>query len=71
MLLDLLGHPEYVKPLREEIEEVIAEDGWQTDEIGQRYLPKPSLSKLKKLDSFIKESQRMNPLNFGKLTLLY
>ncbi|KAF6815875.1 cytochrome p450 monooxygenase [Colletotrichum plurivorum] len=64
-LLDLLGHPQYVQPLREEIEQVIAEEGWQVDENGQKYLSKSSLSRLKKLDSFIKESQRMNPLNFG------
>lgn len=66
-----MGHPEYVQPLREEIEQVIAEEGWQVDESGQKYLSKSSLSKLKKLDSFIKESQRMNPLNFGKSKVGY
>ncbi|KAK1997994.1 cytochrome P450 [Colletotrichum falcatum] len=64
-LYDLLGRPEYIGPLRDEIEQVIAEDGAETDENGQVILSKASLSKLKKLDSFIKESQRMSPLNFG------
>ncbi|EFQ25960.1 uncharacterized protein GLRG_01104 [Colletotrichum graminicola M1.001] len=64
-LYDLLSRPEYIGPLREEIEQVIAQDGAEKDEDGQMFLSKVSLSKLKKLDSFIKESQRMNPLNFG------
>ncbi|KAI8296096.1 Cytochrome P450 monooygenase 3 [Colletotrichum sp. SAR 10_98] len=57
-VMDLLGHPEYIQPLREEIQQVIAEDGYQQDETGKNYLSKTSLNKLKKLDSFIKESQR-------------
>ncbi|KAF9871834.1 hypothetical protein CkaCkLH20_10768 [Colletotrichum karsti] len=64
-LLDLLSRPEYIQPLRDEIEQVIAEDGLQEDEEGHRYLSKISLNKLRKLDSFIKESQRTSPLNFG------
>ncbi|KAK2760595.1 cytochrome p450 monooxygenase [Colletotrichum kahawae] len=64
-VMDLLGHPEYIQPLREEIQQVIAEDGYQQDESGKNYLSKTSLNKLKKLDSFIKESQRLSPLNFG------
>jgi len=52
VLYDLAAHPEYVEPLREEITAVAQEDGgWQ----------KPSFSKLRKLDSFMKESQRFNP----------
>lgn len=69
--MDLLGHPEYIQPLREEIQQVIAEDGYQQDETGKNYLSKTSLNKLKKLDSFIKESQRLSPLNFGKATQLH
>ncbi|KAK2007311.1 cytochrome P450 [Colletotrichum eremochloae] len=64
-LYDLLSRPEYIGPLREEIEQTMAHDGAETDENGQIFLSKVSLSKLKKLDSFIKESQRMSPLNFG------
>ncbi|KAI4250738.1 MAG: hypothetical protein LQ352_005273 [Teloschistes flavicans] len=52
VLYDLASHPEYVEPLREEIRDTSNEDGgWQ----------KSSFSKLRKLDSFIKESQRFNP----------
>lgn len=66
-LHDLLGRPEYIEPLREEIAEVIKEDGVEKDENGQVFLSKSSMGKLKKLDSFIKESQRTSPLSFGKL----
>ena len=38
------------RPLREEAERVIAEEGWS----------KASLSKMHKIDSFIRESQRMS-----------
>ena len=49
-LFDLCANPDFIQPLREEIEQVIGQDGWSTN----------ALSKLKKLDSFIKESQRLN-----------
>ncbi|KAI0123375.1 cytochrome P450 [Xylariales sp. AK1849] len=62
-LLDLAARPEYLEPLRAEIEQVIQEDGMQTDEDGHVHLSKTSFQKLVKLDSFIKESQRFNPLN--------
>ncbi|KAK8017702.1 gibberellin cluster-C13-oxidase [Apiospora rasikravindrae] len=62
-LLDLASRPEYIEPLRAEIEQVIKEDGMLTDENGQAHLSKSSFQKLVKLDSFIKESQRFNPLN--------
>ena len=55
MWFDLAAHPEYVEPLREEIAAVVA-----TEPSG--CLSKTSMPKLRKLDSFIKESQRMNPL---------
>ena len=52
VLFDLCERPEYIKPLREEIETAIREDGgWQ----------KSTLSKMQKLDSFLKESQRVAP----------
>ncbi|KAF5349582.1 hypothetical protein D9756_008945 [Leucocoprinus leucothites] len=47
---DLAVHPEYVKELREEAETVIAEEGWT----------KVALQKLRKIDSFLKESHRLN-----------
>jgi len=51
-LYDLCAHPQYFEPLREEARQVLAEDGgWQ----------KTTLNKMRKLDSFLKESQRLNP----------
>ncbi|PPQ77970.1 hypothetical protein CVT26_005275 [Gymnopilus dilepis] len=49
MLYDLAAHPEYVQPMREEVEKVLGHEGWT----------KSSVLKLRKLDSFIKESQRL------------
>ncbi|ORX92482.1 cytochrome P450 [Clohesyomyces aquaticus] len=55
ILYDLAEYPQYLEPLREEIETVIAEDGtWDTWDKNSYY-------KLKKLDSFMRESQRRNP----------
>ncbi|KAB8210218.1 cytochrome P450 [Aspergillus parasiticus] len=55
VLYDLLAHPECLEPIREEIRDVIKEVGpWMTWE-------KPAFSKLRKLDSFMRESQRFNP----------
>ncbi|KAG5637312.1 hypothetical protein H0H81_005005 [Sphagnurus paluster] len=48
VLFDLAARPSYVAALREEVEGVIREEG----------LTKVSLQKMRKLDSFIKESQR-------------
>ena len=53
VLYDLCCWPEYIAPLREEIERVTKEHGT---------LNKSALLKLVKLDSFMKESQRLNPL---------
>jgi hypothetical protein len=55
IVFDLAARPEYLEPLREEIEAVKATETSQ-------YLSKTSMPKLKKLDSFLKESQRLNPL---------
>ncbi|KAL9603416.1 MAG: hypothetical protein Q9179_002186 [Wetmoreana sp. 5 TL-2023] len=52
VLYDLATYPDYVEPLGEEIQNTANKDGgWH----------KSSYSKLRKLDSFIKESQRCNP----------
>ncbi len=53
-MYDLVSRPEYLEPLREEIDIV-----WQMTD----GLDKTSMSKLIKLDSFLKESQRLNPSN--------
>lgn len=51
-LFQLCEYPEYIPELREEVRRVLEEDkGWR----------KTSLTKLRKLDSFIKESQRVHP----------
>ena len=55
LLYDLCARPQYIEPLRQEIESVLAEEG---------ALPKAALNKLVLLDSFMKESQRFNPLSF-------
>ncbi|KAL1853611.1 hypothetical protein Daus18300_011734 [Diaporthe australafricana] len=49
---DLCAHPEYLEPLRQEMVYVLREDGG---------FKKTTLNKLRKLDSFLRESQRMNP----------
>ena len=59
VLYDLAAHPEYQEVLRKEIERISAEEP-----SGQ--LRKKTMPKLRKLDSFIKESQRVNPLGAGE-----
>ncbi|KAH8828968.1 cytochrome P450 [Flagelloscypha sp. PMI_526] len=49
VLFDIAANPQYIAPLREEIEAVTQKHGWS----------KASLGQMRKLDSFMKESQRM------------
>jgi cytochrome P450 len=50
-VFDLLARPEYIQPLRDEMLQALREDGnWRRD----------TLTKLRLLDSFMKESQRFN-----------
>jgi hypothetical protein len=58
-LYDLAAHPEWAEVLREEIKRITAEE-------PNGRLRKKTMPKLRKLDSFIKESQRINPLGSGK-----
>lgn len=51
-IYDLCAYPQYLEPLREEIIKTLREDG---------DFKKTTLNKLRKLDSFLKESQRLNP----------
>ena len=61
VLYDLCAHPEYLEPLREELEiELAAEKGQWT--LGV-------LNRLERLDSILKESQRMNAPGLCKWTL--
>lgn len=53
-LYNLAAYPEYVEPLRQEIEELVASQGWD----------KTTVTKLHKLDSFLKETMRLHP--FGQ-----
>jgi len=61
VMFDLACRPEYIQPLRHEVDNVIAEDGHDVDEDGFLKLNKTSMTKLRKLDSFLKESQRLSP----------
>ncbi|KAK7970137.1 hypothetical protein PG996_001428 [Apiospora saccharicola] len=56
-MLDICEHPEVAQQLREEIIQVIGEHGWS----------KNSVHKLKLLDSFLKESSRVHPLNLSSM----
>ncbi|KAK1235317.1 hypothetical protein PQX77_001475 [Marasmius sp. AFHP31] len=49
-LINLAIHPEYIEPLRREIEACIEKDGWS----------KAAMEKMRMLDSFLKESQRVS-----------
>ncbi|OLN98049.1 Ent-kaurene oxidase 10 [Colletotrichum chlorophyti] len=60
-MYDLATRPEYFEPLRMEIEDVLQEDGFTTDEKGRRIMGRTSYVKLRKLDSFLKESMRLCP----------
>ncbi|KAL1981482.1 hypothetical protein VTN96DRAFT_2511 [Rasamsonia emersonii] len=51
-LFDLCAHPEYIEPLRQEVIEVLEREG------GYK---KQTLTHFQKLDSFMRESQRLNP----------
>ena len=54
-LYDLVTRPEHVEDIRDEIRQVAKEDG------GWRNWQKTSFTKLRKLDSIMRESQRFNP----------
>jgi cytochrome P450 len=58
-LYRLLAHPEYIEPLRQEVDAVIAKEGWT----------KAGMDKMHKIDSFARESLRIDnrlycPSNF-------
>ncbi|KIJ13823.1 hypothetical protein PAXINDRAFT_170142 [Paxillus involutus ATCC 200175] len=48
-LYNLAANPQYMHSLREEVEAIVETDGWS----------KGAIAKMRKLDSFLKESQRM------------
>jgi Cytochrome P450 len=49
-LYDLAANPQYIQPLREEVEENLTEKGWT----------KAAMDKMWKVDSFLKESMRLH-----------
>ena len=57
MLYRLLTNPEYIEPLREEVDVVIAEEAWT----------KAGIDKMHKIDSFLRETQRLGGLGIGSL----
>lgn len=60
-IYDLCRYPEFFAPLREELESILeSSGGWA----------KPVIPKFRKLDSFLKESQRINPPASCKFTPL-
>ena len=46
VLYRLLSNPEYVKPLRHDVETAVAEEGWT----------KATINKVHKVDSFLRET---------------
>jgi len=55
ILFDLATYNLYIEPLREEISTIVETEGWN----------KVSMEKMRKLDSFMKESHRLNGSGFG------
>ena len=55
VLCRLLSNPKYIEPLRREAEAAIAEEGWT----------KAAIDKMRKLDSFLRETQRIDSLGIG------
>ena len=51
--------PECIQPLRDEVESIVKEQGWT----------KSSLFNMHKLDSFLREAQRLNSFSPGKYHL--
>ncbi|KAI9441477.1 cytochrome P450 [Lactarius indigo] len=60
VLYRLLSNPEYVEPLRCEVETVVAEEGWT----------KAGMDKMHKIDSFFRETQRLDSLDEMTMTRL-
>ena len=48
----LLSNPEYIEPLRHDVETAVAEEGWT----------KAGMDKMHKIDSFLRESQRVDDI---------
>ena len=55
----ILANPEYLEPLREEVDAAIEEEGWT----------KAGIDKMHKIDSFLRETQRVDGLSTRSLDL--
>ena len=53
----LLANPEHIEPLRQEVEAAVAEEGWTKD----------GLDKMYKIDSFLRETQRLDGLGISSV----
>jgi cytochrome P450 len=60
IIFDLAARPEYMEPLREEVRRVLGEE--------KGSLTKGSLSELRLMDSFVKESQRLSPIAYCRFS---
>lgn len=61
ILIELIIRPDIMEEIREEVSSLLV-DG---------HLPQSPLSEMKKLDSFMRESTRMNPFSYRKFYLCY
>ncbi|KAH9975536.1 cytochrome P450 [Lactifluus volemus] len=60
VLYRLLSNPECIEPLREEVEAVVAEEGWT----------KAAMDKMYKIDSLVRETQRLDGLGLLSVSRL-
>ncbi|KAI0126670.1 putative P450 monooxygenase, partial [Xylariales sp. AK1849] len=58
IVFDLAAYPEYVEELRQELRDVVGEGGM---------IDKNNLTRLRKFDSFVRESQRLNPPSIANI----
>ena len=57
VLYRLLSNPEYVEPLRHDVETAVAEEGWT----------KAGVDRMHKIDSFIRETLRIDGQSISSL----
>ena len=59
-MFELASRPEYIEPIRQEVGAIVAEDGWT----------KVAMTRMRKLDSFLKEAQRVNGVGACKYWMI-
>ncbi|KZT30762.1 cytochrome P450 [Neolentinus lepideus HHB14362 ss-1] len=57
-LFHLAANPQFIQPLREEVEDIVNKEGWS----------RASLQKMRRIDSFLKESMRYNGMGCLSMT---